>query len=314
MSDVHSLDLNLLRVLDALFREGSATAAARRLGVTQSAVSHALGRLRDTVGDPLLVRSGRGLVPTPRGEALREPVRHALGLLTEALTPATFTPRAATGTVTVACPDYTGILLGTGIARRLGAEAPGIELVLAAAVPDTVDTLASGRADLVIGPPGLEGDGLYQQRLFDDSFSCVLARTHPLADAPWDLDLFCGLRHVLIAPRGGPGGPVDARLEALGRKRQVCVRVASFVAAAHVVAGSDLVLTMPTRLAVLLAPALDLLLRTPPAPLEVPSFALAQFWHARRHHDPLHRWVRALVADAARALHGSCTEAATEGH
>lgn len=301
-ADLAHVDLNLLRVLDVLLSEGSATAAARRLGVTQSAVSHALGRLRALTGDPLLVRGGRGLVPTPRGAAMRDPVHRALGELGAALAPALFDPRTARATFVVACPDYTAMLLGPRLAVRLAREATEIELVLAAAVGDPHEALATSACDLVVGSgtTAVDGDGLYQQRLFDDGFDCVVARDHPRINEPWDLDLYCELRHVLIAPRGTAGGPVDTKLEALGRKRKVSVRVASFVGACYVAAGSDAVLTLPSRLARALAPTIGLALRPPP--LELASFAIVQQWHARKHADPLHRWMRALVADASQAL------------
>lgn len=300
MNDLHIDDLNLLRVLDAVLTDGSATAAARRLGTTQSAVSHALGRLRDQLGDPLVVRGGRGLVPTPRGEALREPVRRALHDLGAALAPVTFDPARARAELRLSAADYATVILLPGLVARVAVEAPGLVLVVVAG-GDPLHALEHGDADLAIGTPGPAVEGLYGQRLFDDRFATVLRAGHPELDAPWDLGTFCRLRHVLIAPRGTSGGSVDPHLEALGRSRRVTVRVPHFLAAAHVVAGSDAICTLPERIARRVAPPLGLVVRDPP--LALPGFAIHQSWHERRHADPALRWLRRLVAEEA-AAHG----------
>lgn len=300
MNEFHIDDLNLLRVLDAVLEDGSATAAARRLGMTQSAVSHALGRLRDQLGDPLVVRGGRGLVPTTRGEGLREPVRRALGELATALAPVRFDPATARVELRVSTVDYATVILLPGIVARVATEAPGVILVVVAGA-DPLPALEQGEADLAIGTPGPATEGMYGQRLFDDRFATVLRGGHPELDAPWDLGTFCRLRHVLIAPRGTAGGSVDPHLEALGRARRVVVRVPHFLAAAHVVAGSDAVCTLPERIARRVAPALGLVVRDPP--LALPGFSIHQSWHARRHADPALRWLRRLIAEEA-ATHG----------
>lgn len=304
MSTVHvvgaplaGLDLNLLVVLDALLDTGSATRAAERLGTTQSAVSHALGRLRRSLGDPLLVKGGRGLVPTPRAEALREPLRHALAGLSAALAPERFDAALARATFRVLAPDYTGVLLWPRVVDALLREAPGVDLVVVHPPADPFAALAAGEADLQLGTSAPEGEGIYQQRLWDDGFSCLLRRDHPRRDAPWDLDGYCALRHVLVAPRGAPGSYVDTLLEEHGRRRVIVARVAQFVPAAHIVAGSDAIATLPARLAAVLAPPLGLLVRPPPIPL--PRFTIWQQWHARHHTDPAHRWLRALIARVA---------------
>jgi DNA-binding transcriptional LysR family regulator len=151
--------------------------------------------------------------------------------------------------------------------------------------------------DLVIGTAGPDLEGVFQQRLWDDGFSCLLRADHPRLEEPWTLDLYCALKHVLIAPRGTPGSVVDTALEEQGRRRVVVTRVAQFVPAAHIVAGSDAIVTLPTRLAELLAPSLGLVVREPP--LALPRFTIWQQWHGRQQSDPAHRWLRALVAQVA---------------
>lgn len=294
MKNVHDLDLNLLRVLDALLETRSATRSARRLGIGQSAVSHALARLRRALADPLLVKGGRGLVPTPRAEALSGPVRSALATLEAALAPDRFDPAGARATFVIGSPDYSGVLLWPPLVRALLASAPGVELVAVQPPPDPGAALADGALDLVFGTASPDADGLFQQRLWHDGFSCLLRTGHPALDRTWDLDAYCALRHVLVAPRGTPGSLVDSLLEELGRRRTVQVRVAQFVPAAHIVAGSDAIVTLPGRLAAVLAPPLGLVARPPPFP--VPRFTIWQQWHLRRHADPAHTWLRTLIA------------------
>lgn len=295
MHDVHIDDLNLLRVLDAVLTTGSATAAAKALGSTQSTVSHALSRLRDQLGDPLVVRGGRGLVPTPRGEALREPVRRSLAELAAALAPVAFDPRTARLELVISAADYATVLLLPALAARLSTEAPGVVLVVVGG-NDPLRALEEAEADLALGTSGPVREGFYSQRLFDDTFTCVLRRGHP-ALASWDLATYASCRHVLVTPRGTPGGTVDPHLEALGYKRTVVFRVPHFLAAAHVVAGSDAICTLPSRIATSIADPLGL--ETRPPPLLLPGFAIHQQWHERRHADPAHRWLRRMIAETS---------------
>ena len=304
MTNVHPmdhLDLNLLRVLDALLTDGSATRAARRLGVTQSAVSHGLARLRGHLGDPLLVRGAGGLVPTPRGESLREPVRRMLLELEGLLAPPTFDPARVRGALRLGAPDYATVVLLPSLVQLLEREAPGLDLVVLPVVGQASVSLADGTVDLVVGTGPGDEEGIYAQRLFDDTFTTVVRAGHPALDRPWDVDAFCAASHVLIAPRGAPGGPVDSALERVGRARRVAVRVPHFLAAAWIVAGSDLVCTMPVRVARAVAATHGLIQLEPPFPLG--GFTITQAWHIRRHADPVHRWWRGRVAATAhRAL------------
>lgn len=301
MSDAHidSLDLNLLRVLDTLLEERSATRAARRLGMTQSAVSHALGRLRDVVGDPLLVRSGHGLAPTPRGEALQQPVRAALLSLRAALQPEAFDPGRARRAFALGTADYAVHVLGAGVQALLERRAPGVDLYVRPVPNDLGPALARGEVDLVLGawaPGEPVPEGVVRRRLIEERFVCVLRRGNPAAD-PWTPETFAAMRHVQIAPRGTPGGPVDERLARLGLTRRVVMTVPSFLVAPAIVASSDAVLTLPARVGLPYAAALDLEVRQ--VPFELPGFTISMAWHARQHQDPGQRWFRELVAEAA---------------
>lgn len=297
MNSMH-LDLNLLLALEALLEERSVTRAAARLGLTQSALSHALGRLREHVGDPLFVRGPTGMVPTPRAEALAGPLRDALATIRAALDAGPFDPATARGVVRLGTTDYAAFVLVPALSAGLGAEAPGLDLHVSAVASEGLGELASGAVDLVISRP-LDGDvrgGLYQQVIFEDEFLCVLRQGHPAADR-LDLDAFLAWPHVLVAPRGQTGGVVDTALAARGLSRRVAVLLPHFLVAPHIVAASDVIVTLAARVARRIAEPLGLVLRPPP--LALPGFTMAMVWHERTHRDPAARFVRQRVMEVA---------------
>lgn len=303
MQDVHlaGIDLNLLVALDALLEERHVTRAARRLGLSQSATSHALARLRELLRDPLLVRSGAVLVPTPRALALAPPVRGILETIRSTLAGPSFDPASSVRTFVVATSDYFELVVMPLLVRELVRAAPAIDLVVRPAPEDFVAMLGGGRLDLVIGvsvPPGAES--VHRRALFDDGFACVVRAGHPVLRRGLDLDRFAAMGHVFIAPRGTRGGVVDDALAKKRKVRRVAAMVPSFLAAPAIVAESDLVLTMPARLAERLAPAFDL--RVLPPPLALPRFTVSAYWHERAHHDPAHAWLRARIVDVARTF------------
>jgi DNA-binding transcriptional LysR family regulator len=308
MHGVHlsGVDLNLLVVLDALLTEGHVTRAARRVGLSQSAASHALGRLRSLLGDPLFVRSGRRLAPTPRAEALREPVRVALTAAAAALLGAPrFDPARAERTFRVVSGDLALLAVLPALVARVAREAPRVDLTFLAPGADPYGGLERADADLVIGPllRGERGAGVRHQELFAEAFVCMMRRGHPLGTKrKLTLDAYCAASHALIAPGGTPGGIVDDALARLGRSRRVAVRVPHFLVAPFVVGGGDLLLTLPERVATTLARNLDVVLLPPP--LRVPGFTMAMFWHERTTDDPAHGWLRSVVERACASLRG----------
>jgi DNA-binding transcriptional LysR family regulator len=302
MRDAHDplaqLDLNLLRALDALLAERHVTRAAARLALTQSAASRALARLREELGDPLLVRGPSGaLLPTARAEQLGPVVRRALEELAAAWRGETFEPRTSQRRFTVTGADYAELVLLPGLAARLAELAPGVQLVFVPMPPDLNGVLASGAVDAMLVPYGVTGAGLYQRQLFDESFVVAMRAGHPAATGKLTLDRFCALSHLLIAPRGNPGGAVDDALAKLGRRRHVAVSVPHFLVAPHVIVASDLVITMAMRMVAVFASMFELVTRAPPLP--VPGFSVHLQWHERTHHDAAHRWFRDQVADVA---------------
>lgn len=298
MREVHDqlagIDLNLALALDALLAERHVTRAATRLGITQSAASHALARLRALLGDPLLVRGPRGdMLATPRATALAPALHRALGELATALHGAPpFDPATARASVRIATSDYVELLVLPKLIERLARLAPGID-VWAVPLPDFGDTqLATGAIDVAIGPPrgSARPAGMYEKVVFAEVFRCVMRADHPLAGERLTLARYCGARHVLVAPRGQPGSFVDDALAALGRERRVAVAVPHFLVVPHLLASSDLIATLASRIAELFAPMLGLVTTAPP--IELPGFKMAMSWHERSHHDPMHRWLR----------------------
>jgi DNA-binding transcriptional LysR family regulator len=298
------VDLNLLPLLDALLTERHVTRAAKVVGLSQPAASRGLGRLRQLIGDPLLVRSGRGLALTARAEALRDPVRQALGLVEGAIArPARFDPATARRTVRVMSDDYSELVLFRGLLERLTRKAPGIDVWVQAPPGATAQPLLDGEADFMISPiregerpaPGVRADVLYSDR-----FVCMVKRGHPVARKP-TLDRFLASRHAFIAPRGRRGGPVDDALAARGKERHIALAVPHFLVMPFLVAASDLVLTLGERIARLYSQFLPVVLFEPPLPLR--GFTVGLFWHERAANDPALAWIREQILGVTRTLH-----------
>jgi DNA-binding transcriptional LysR family regulator len=306
-----AVDLNLLVALDLLLDERSVRGAARRAGVTPSAMSHTLARLRQTFDDALLVRSGAAMVPTRRAEALAEPVRHVLALARDLLDDgAPIDPRALRRAFRLVCTDHVAAVLLPAVDQRLRREAPGVDLYVLPLVPETMDDLRRGAVDAAIGifpeaPPELR-----TRRLFEDAFVTVARRDHPRVRGPaLSLDAFLAESHALVAPRGGPRGTVDEQLAARGLARRVARTFPSFLAAMWHVAGSEDLLTISARLVGALGPTLGLAAWAPP--LELPGYAMHLAWHPRADRSREDAWLRGVLVEAAAALPSPTLSGAT---
>lgn len=288
-------DLNLLITLDALLDAGSVAGAARRLGLSPSAMSRALARLRETTGDPLLVRAGRGLVPTPRARELRdrvgELVREGQAVLRpqQAVDPArlerTFRLRSSDGFVEA---------VGPALLARLAVEAPGVRLHFLAKPDKESGPLRSGELDFETGVIGAAtAPELRTQALFQDHFVAVVRPGHPLCDGPLTASRYAAARHVLVSRRGQPRNPVDEVLASQGLSRTVITLVPGFATALALVRGSDLVATVPAlHCASLLGDLVTL-----PLPFPLPGIRVALLWHPSQDADPAHRWLRTLIRE-----------------
>jgi len=293
----HVPDLELLRLFDHLHREGNLTRAARKVGLSQPATSRALGRLREVFGDPLFVRTPRGMLPTPRAERLAPEIRDLLSRASALVRPPELDPATLERTFVIGSVDFLEADLIPRLARLLAEEAPGVSITSRPLGSDASEALASGRLDLAIGVrPTLPTDAM-TTHLFDDGFVCAVRGDHPTVKRSLSLARFAQLSHVLISPRGEPGSPVDTALAAQGLTRRIAVRTHTFLSAPLIVAQTDLVLTGPRRVLVPMAERHGLRLFTPP--VELRAFAVHAAWHPRVQEDPAHQWFRGLVKRAA---------------
>lgn len=291
------LDLNLLLVFHHLLREKRVSSVAQVLGMSQPAVSSALGRLRASLGDELFLRTQRGMVPTPYALQLAEPVATALDGLQQALNVrASFDPARSQRRFTLAMTDVGEMYFLPVLMDRLARTAPGVTLhVVAVTDADLKDDMASGRTDLALGLlPQLQA-GFFKQALFRQPYVCLMREGHPLARSP-DLTLadFAAADHVRVIAAGTGHGRVDEALERQGLQRRIRLTVPHYVALGDVLGHSDLIATVPERFAQRVLAPFGLVTRR--LPLAVEDSAIHQFWHGRLHRDPGHIWLRQRIA------------------
>ncbi len=293
---MHSPDLNLLVTLDALLAEGSVARAAVRLRLSPSAMSRALARLRETTGDPLLVRAGRGLVPTPRAIELRERASQLVQDAQAVLRPAemldlkqlvrTFTLRTSEGFVEN---------FGAGLLARVGKQAPDVRLRFMPKPDKHSAPLRDGTVDLETGVVGTStAPELRALALFRDRFVGVVRTGHALCQGEITPARYAAGRHVGIFQRGLDRGPVDEALAPLGLERQIATIVGGFSTALALARATDLIASVPERHTASLRAAMHSF----PLPFFMPEITVSMLWHPRVHADPAHRWLRACVRDA----------------
>lgn len=298
-SELRRLDLTLLLVFLGLLRHRKALDVAAELGLTQSAISQSLRRLRDIFGDDLFLRRPHGMEPTATALALEAPVAAAVDALRGALGAArAFDPATATGLVRIAALDAEQAVLIPPLAARLRELTPGLTLsVLPLGRAAAMEALAEGRADLVLGfvwdlPEAICGEVVYEESFL------VAGRPDALPDAPRiALDAYCAADHVLISPGGDLRGVVDDRLEAMGRTRRVTLGLPAFLPALAAVAASGALVTLPARVAQAFAPGFGLVTAKPPVPVR--TFPVSVFWHRRNDSDPRTNWIRQHLHEAA---------------
>jgi DNA-binding transcriptional LysR family regulator len=302
LRDLRRTDLGLLAALDALLEERSVTRAAARLAVTQPTVSGMLARLRRLFGDPLFVRTQRGLLPTPRALALAPGLKQWLTDAGALVAGPAFEPVSARWTTAIAANDYIQSALIVPFLERLGASAPHARVAVRPAQTDRVaDTLANGELDLnITGTTETPSYDLHSRMLYEERYVGVVRDDHPLSSQrPVSLDGFCSYPHVLVSPTEGRfAGPTDQALARLGRARRVMLSVPGFLVLPDILQTGDLIAVVPER--VLRGRLAGLRTFTPP--LMIPTFSVVELWHARLHRDPAHRWLRELLAATAMLL------------
>jgi DNA-binding transcriptional LysR family regulator len=295
---LESVDLNLLVSLRALIEERSVTRAAKRVGLSQPTVSGALARLRDMVGDELLVRTPQGMVLTARAEQLREPLGEILRKIEGTLSRApAFDPATAELTFRVGTTDYLEQLVMPALSRSLLAAAPRVTIIARSVGPRRAGIgLEDAEIDLAIGHIQDQTAGLYRHVLFQERLVCIVRRDHPKVGASLDAATFASLPHLLVSPRSREKGPVDRLLEAEGLQRHVAYVSPHFLVAPMIVSQSDLVATLTERLAKSLAASFPI--RILDLPFDVPPRDVVQVWHERTHRDPAHAWFRRMLSAA----------------
>ena len=312
---LRTLDLNLLKVFDAIMAERSLTKAARQLALTQPAVSNALRRLREALGDELLVRKGRQLEPTVRALELWAAVRTALQQLQASLAPSVFDPATATNTFVLTMADATAAELMPGLLAVITAQAPGVSLrVVPLTTRDPRRLLEEGQADLALGhfPAAVaelnsraqvgESLAFVQHRLFAGDYVCVMRRDHPLAQGPLTLERYCAARHLLVSFSGRAVGFMDEALRTLGQTRRIVLTVNQFFTAGKVVSQSDLLTVLPRHFANVTGFADQLVLRE--LPFTAPRVQVDALWHQRQDGSSAHRWLREQIIELAHVAFG----------
>jgi len=310
---LRNFDLNLLKIFDVVMAERSLTRAAQVLSLTQPAVSNALRRLREALGDEVLVRRGRGLEATPKALLLWPQVRETLARLQNALAPQPFSPADTVCSFVLTMADATASQLMPGLVQGLLRQAPGVSL---RSVPlttrDPRRMLEEGEVDLAVGhfPAALAAIAQQrqngqvvrfgQQRLFSSDYVCVMRRDHLLASAPLSLDAFCQAQHVLVSFSGRAYGLIDEALASVNRSRRVVLTVNQFFTTGSVVAQSDLLAVLPRHFVQVTGYAPQLVVHE--LPFDVPPIQVDALWHQRHDADSAQSWLRAQVHAVAQAV------------
>jgi DNA-binding transcriptional LysR family regulator len=300
---MNSSDLGILVSLDALLQEASVTGAARRVGLSTPAMSHALARIRERLGDPILVRAGRGMVLTPRAISLKAQVHHVVSEAQRALEPERpFMSRDLARTFVVHATDYVLTILGPAVDAILREEAPRVCVRFVPNSPDDSAMLRDHGSDLAVGIYGELPQEMRIRQLLTDRFVCAIRQGHPLDGKRVSLERFAAMDHVQVAPRGKPGGYVDDVLRERGLSRHVARAVPYFVTALQLVAETNYVITISERIARRFGDSLKLRIFEPPLPLR--PYALSLIWHPRVDSDAAHQFLREVFVRAARHVVG----------
>jgi DNA-binding transcriptional LysR family regulator len=295
--NVKGVDLNLLRVFDAVLRERAVTAAAARLGLTQPAVSNALGRLRTHFGDALFVRTAAGMDPTPFARGVAEPVRQALALLESALAHGPgFDPASSTRAFRFYMSDLGQVEFLPPLVERAQRAAPGVRLeAVAADLENIADALGAGSLDLAVGFLPSLGPPVQRRALFRDPYVCLMRADHPAIGKTLTRKRFLEASHVLVTYRGGGHRVIEEALERAGVGRRIALRVPHFTVVPMVLERTDLILTLPARVARVYERRGHFKSLPPPVPM--PPAEVAVHWHERFDADPGNRWLREQIVD-----------------
>jgi DNA-binding transcriptional LysR family regulator len=297
MKTIHlkNIDLNLLLIFDCIYQAESITGAGERMGRTQSAISHALDRLRNLFDDPLFVRTSNKMRPTPRAQLLAGPIQMALKNIQDVLVlPDQFSPEKLERSFTISMSDYCETVILPPLMRLLSQQAPFVKLkVLAPATSDPQQGLDSGTFDLIIGNKDVS-TGIFQQKLFDDEFVCMVSSDHQQIRSELTLEKYQTASHIIFAPSGRKDR-LEKSLKKQGIKRNVALQVPHILVIPQILKNTPYLVTLPRKL----AEALDVtFLRILQPPFALPSIPVMQYWHEAMNIDPAHRWLRKMIHSA----------------
>lgn len=303
-TNIQSIDLNLLKSLDVLLETASVSKAATLVNLSQPAMSRALGRLQYALKDPLLVRSGRGMVLTPRGEALREPVRDALARVSTVFNPQVFDPAKAQDRFRIMAPDYLAQMFMPRVLGQAFNLAPNIQIEMENLSEKAVSELCEGKISLGFGvvDEGPDLNNVCAQALLEDRQICLMRKGHPLSRNRMSLEGYAAASHALLSITGKGGGRIDAVLKNHGLARNVALRITYYLTISAIIAPTDLIITVPELLAEQVLTD-DLCFMELPQELRTPSFTVSQIWHERFTDDPAHQWLRRLVKSEYQQRH-----------
>lgn len=313
-ANLDGLDLNLLRVLDVLMQERRVATAAQRLQLSQPAVSNALGRLRKALGDELLTRAPNGMEPTEFAKSLHASLQSAFASISQSLqAKAAFDPAKTIWQARIAMTDIGEIVFLPALLTHISTAAPGLMLETLrdaqakpnAPVGSVTTAMAEGKVDLAMGWLPDVTEGLYQRKLFSQRYVCIARQEHPLLKGKkpkLTLEKFLAAEHIAIRAEGTGHTKADEALQGHSKageqpqsQRKVRLRVPSFLSVPQIVSQTDLIATVPEKLAQQCAAAFNL--QVFPHPVNMPAFELKMFWHRRVHTDPANQWLRALIVE-----------------
>jgi DNA-binding transcriptional LysR family regulator len=290
------VDTKLLAVFDEVYKTRSVSRAGDNLGLSQTSVSLALGRMRRQFNDPLFVRTSEGMLPTPHAITLIEPLRQALELLrTATQQQVVFDPATSSRRFRISMTDISHLQFLPALMQRVGKLAPGVHIEMLRITSATPKLLEAGESDLAVGfMPDLEA-GFYQQKLFDQGFACVVRRNHPRIEARMTSAIYKRERHVAITAVGSGHDQVESALQRLGINRRVALSLPTLPGLGNLIANTDLIATVPDGVAQMLVSIAKV--KALALPFSLPAFAIKQHWHERYQHDPANRWLRSVIAE-----------------
>ncbi|TDQ57978.1 LysR family transcriptional regulator [Mesocricetibacter intestinalis] len=294
MNNINQLDLNLLKALNALLEERSVTKAAKRLALTQPAVSSMLNRLRHRFEDPLFIRAAHGIIPTERALALAEPVKRILCEIDALVQKPDFVPAELNMSLRIAATDNGFNHILPAFSHRLRQIAPNIRLATFSIQGRPIEAmLEKGELDLIICSDLALPPNVRYRKLYNEHYVCLMRTHHPIADKPLDLTSFCAQQHILVSYSGGRfDGATDKALAAMGHRRNVAISLNNFLLLPELLRQSDYIAVAPHHL---LQHQQGIIAKQPPLPIQGYSKCLA--WHERTHHSPVYRWLRQQIID-----------------